>query len=85
MGKRLKIIELGKYNSVKELLIETRTTGRRTCILSGTDWRTSITRWLSAWGWKKGIEQGTGVHTNGSESGMSIEMWEMPAEQSKKY
>src|SRR5882724_10461633 len=27
MGKRLKIIELGKYNSAEELLIETRTTG----------------------------------------------------------
>ena len=27
MGKRLKIIELGKYNSAKELLIGTRTAG----------------------------------------------------------
>jgi len=27
MRKRLMIIELGKYNSAKELLIETRTTG----------------------------------------------------------
>ena len=29
MGKRLKIIELEKYNSAKELHIETRTTGHR--------------------------------------------------------
>ena len=27
MGKRLMIIELGKYNSAEELLIETRNTG----------------------------------------------------------
>jgi len=34
MGTRLMIIELGKYNSAKELLIETRTTGHRTHMLS---------------------------------------------------
>jgi len=45
MGKRLKIIELGKYNSAEELLIETRTTGSQWHVYyRGEDWRTSITR-----------------------------------------
>jgi len=45
MGIRLMIIELGKYNSAKELLIETRTTGSQgyVCYQDG-DQRTSITR-----------------------------------------
>jgi len=45
MGKRLKIIKLGKYNSAKELLIETRTTGLpgHICYQDG-DRRVSVTR-----------------------------------------
>jgi len=86
MGKRLKIIELGKYNSAKELLIETRTTGCSDMYTIGQRPENIYTRRLSTWGWKEwGCEQGTEVHTNGSESGMSIETWKMPAEQSKKY
>jgi len=39
------IIGLGKYNSAKELLIETRTTGSQghVCYQDG-DWRASVTR-----------------------------------------
>ena len=45
MGKRLMIIELGKYNSAEELLIETRTTGLQGHVYYwGEDQRTSITR-----------------------------------------
>jgi len=45
MGKRLKIIELGKYISAEELLIETRTTGSQGHVYyRGKDRRTSITR-----------------------------------------
>ena len=63
------IIELGKYNSAKELLIETRTTGFQGHVYYwGKDQRTSITR----------VEMG-------SELGMSIETRKTPAEQSKKY
>jgi len=36
MGIRLMIIELEKYNSVEELHIETRTTGRRDTYAIGT-------------------------------------------------
>jgi len=36
MGTRLMIIELGKYNSAKELLIETRTTGSQDTYAIGT-------------------------------------------------
>ena len=45
MGKRLMIIKLGKYNSAKELLIETRTAGSQghVCNQDG-DWRISVTR-----------------------------------------
>src|SRR5882724_5318723 len=45
MGKRLKIITLGKYNSAEELHIETRTTGSQghVCYWNG-DWRASVTR-----------------------------------------
>ena len=45
MGIRLMIIELGKYNSAKELLIETRTTGSQghICYQDG-DRRVSVTR-----------------------------------------
>jgi len=45
MGIRLMIIKLGKYNSVEELLIETRTTGPQghICYWNG-DWRASVTR-----------------------------------------
>jgi len=59
MGKRLKIIELGKYNSAKELLIETRTTGSQGHIYyRGEDRRTSITRAAV----RMGLE-GTGMRT----------------------
>src|SRR5882724_1923805 len=45
MGKRLMIIELGKYNSAEELLIVTRTTGSQGHVYyQGKDRRTSITR-----------------------------------------
>jgi len=45
MGIRLMIIELGKYNSAEELLIETRTTGSQghVCYWNG-DRRASVTR-----------------------------------------
>ena len=45
MGKRLKIIKLGKYNSAEELLIETRTTGLQghVCYQNGNR-RASVTR-----------------------------------------
>jgi len=45
MGIRLMIIELGKYNSAEELLIETKTTGSqgRICY-QDRDWRVSVTR-----------------------------------------
>ena len=59
MGIILMIIELGKYNSAKELLIETRTTGSQghVCYRNG-DWRISVT----------GVavhmeEEGTGMRT----------------------
>ena len=45
MGIRLMIIELEKYNSAKELHIETRATGSQghICYWNG-DWRASVTR-----------------------------------------
>jgi len=45
MGERLMIIKLGKYNSAKELLIETRTAGSQghVCNRDG-DQRISVTR-----------------------------------------
>ena len=45
MGKRLKIIELEKYNSAEELHIETRTTGSQghACYWNG-DRRVSVAR-----------------------------------------
>ena len=45
IGTRLMIIELGKYNSAEELLIETRTTGSQghICYRDG-DQRVSVTR-----------------------------------------
>ena len=59
MGKRLKIIKLGKYNSAEELLIETRTTGSQGHVYyRGEDWRTSITRVAV----RMGLE-GTGMQT----------------------
>ena len=67
MGIRLMIIELGKYNSAEELLIETRTTGSQghVCYRNG-DQRASVTRAAVCMGWKGwGCEQGTGAHTNG--------------------
>jgi len=45
MGKRLKIIELGEYNSAKELLIGTRTTGSQGHVYYWNgDRRVSVTR-----------------------------------------
>ena len=45
MGTRLMIIELGKYNSAEELLIETRTTGSQGHVCyQDRDWRVSVTR-----------------------------------------
>jgi len=85
MGIRLMIIKLGKYNSAEELLIETRTTGLQghVCYWNGNQ-RASVTRAAVCMGWKGwGCEQGTGHIQMGSESGMSIEMWKMTAEQSK--
>ena len=87
MGIRLMIIELGKYNSAKELHIETRATGSQghICYRNG-DWRASVTRaavHMELEEWDVNREQG---HIQmGSESGMSIEMREMTAEQSKKH
>ena len=45
MGIRLMIIKLGKYNSAKELLIETRTAGLQGHICYwDRDWRVSVAR-----------------------------------------
>ena len=45
MGIRLMIIELGKYNSAKELLIETRITGSQGHVdYQDRDRRVSVTR-----------------------------------------
>jgi len=59
MGIKLMIIELGKYNSAEELLIETRTTRsqRHVCYQDG-DWRASVTRVAVRMGL-----QGTGMWT----------------------
>jgi len=54
-------------------------------MLSERDRRVSVTRQLSAWSWKNRDANRHRVHTNGTKSGMSIEMREMTAEQSKKY
>jgi len=87
MGKRLKIIELEKYNSAKELHIETRTTGSQghVCYQNG-DRRASVTRVAVCMELEgnRDVKQGTGVHTNGVQVGMSIETRETTAEQSKK-
>ena len=53
------IIELGKFNSAEELLIETRTTGSQGHVYyRDKDWRTSITRAAV----RIGLE-GTGMRT----------------------
>jgi len=59
-------IELGKYNSAEELLIETRTTGSQDMYAIRMELE-SICNWAAVrMGWKgQGCEQGTGVHTNG--------------------
>src|SRR5882724_9346123 len=59
MGKRLMIIELGKYNSAEELLIETRTAGSlgHVCYWDG-DRRVSVTRVAV-----RMEEKGTGMRT----------------------
>jgi len=45
MGKRLMIIELGKYNEIGELLIENRTTGTQGHVhYQDIDQRVSVTR-----------------------------------------
>ena len=67
MGKRFKIIELGKYNSAEELLIETITVGLQghICYQNG-DRRASVIRAAVRMELEeRGCEQGTGVHTNG--------------------
>ena len=76
MGIRLMIIELGKYNSAEELLIETRTTGSQGHVYyQGKDRRTSITRAAVCMGL-----EGTGMRTGHRGaykwglSQMSIEM-----------
>jgi len=61
------IIELGKYNSAKELLIETRTTGSQghVCYQNG-DRRASVTRVAVCMGLEgMGMRTGHRVHTNG--------------------
>src|SRR5882724_1869340 len=71
MGKRLMIIELGKYNSAKELLIETRTTGFQVHVCyqngdrSASGTRAAVRMEVEG----QGCEQGTGVHTNGVQIG----------------
>src|SRR5882724_10642554 len=59
MGKGLMIIELGKYNSAEDLLIETRTAGLpgHVCYRDG-DWRVSVTRAAVCM-----EEKGTGMRT----------------------
>ena len=59
------IIELGKYNEIRELLIENRTTWLQghVCYRDG-DRRVSVTREAVCMEVKeRGCEQGTGVHT----------------------
>jgi len=70
-GDRLMIIELGKYYSAEELLIETRTTGSQgyICYQNG-DWRVSVTGaavLMEEEG--TGMQTGTGVHTIGLQVG----------------
>ena len=61
MGKRLKIIELEKYNSAEELHIETRTTGSQGHICYwNRGRRVSVTREAVC----MGVEE-TGMHTIG--------------------
>jgi len=65
MGIRLMIIELGKYNSAEELLIETRTSGSQGQVCyQDRDWRVSVTRAAVCMEEKgTGCKKGTGVHT----------------------
>ena len=57
MGKRLKIIELGKYNSAEELLIGTRTAGSQGHVYyQNGDWRVFVTAVHME-------EKGTGMRT----------------------
>jgi len=59
MGKRLKIIELGEYNSAEELLIGTRTAGSQGHVYyQNRDRRVSVTRVAV-----RMEEKGTGVQT----------------------
>jgi len=67
MAIRLMIIELGKYNSAEELLIETRTTGSQghVCYWDG-DRRVSVTRAAVLMEEKgTGMRTGYRVHTIG--------------------
>jgi len=60
MGIRLMIIELGKYNAVEELLIETRTIGSQGHICyRNRDWRVAVTKaavcmWVEEMGMRTG-------------------------------
>ena len=88
MGIRLMIIELGKYNSAEELLIETRTAGSQghVCNQDG-DWRISVTR-VAVRMEEKGA--GDANRVQGciqlvSESGMRIGTHMITAQQSKKH
>jgi len=88
MGTRLMIIELGNYNSAKELLIGTRTTGSQVhvCYRNGDQsafvTRAAVCMEVEGRGMRIGHR---GAYQMGSESGMSIETRQMTAEQSKKH
>ena len=60
MGKRLKIIELGKYIEVGELLIGNRITGSKAQV---TYWDEDRIVSVAQAAVRMGVE-GTGVHTN---------------------
>ena len=65
------IIELRKYNKIRELLIENRTTGSQVHVsYQDGGQEASVTRVAVHMGVKRwGCEQGTGVHESASESG----------------
>jgi len=84
-GEKLMIIELGKYNSAEELFtIGLELQGRRDTYAIGWDQRISGTRVAVSWREGAGMQQGTGVHTMVSESGMRTGTHRNTAEQSKK-
>jgi len=74
MGIRLMIIELRKYNEIRELLIGDRVTELQAQVSYQTRfWEASVTRVAVHMGWKRqDAEQGTGVHANQPQVGIQI-------------